>query len=217
MALKLYKENGEVKPSYEYADDGTPPSGYTDVTEDLTEWHKVKNSEAERDYLFRVGEMRRIVKALGSGDEETGFNTLNAAEKLICCEHIIGTQAQRQAIVGESGIINYAMQFGTLGFESRQMRVAVIFAKIGFELTIADENDLKYDGVSENLNDSYTIFGICGSINGESDGVYDWFKGLGMYTGIGIIDKGYTPLTMTLSQLIDYCVDVLCNGNYTLP
>ena len=37
MALKLYIENVEFKPSYKYEDDATPPSGYTE-TDDPVDW-----------------------------------------------------------------------------------------------------------------------------------------------------------------------------------
>ena len=96
------------------------------------------------------------------------------------------------------------------------MRMKGVYSKLYLELENADKDEIITDIMVNNCFTTYIEFSRYGSISNQRDGAYDWLKGLNSFAGNGFIDKGYTPLTMTLTELSEYCCDVLFNGNYTI-
>jgi len=215
--MKLYRELDQIIPAYQYLDDTADiPQGYEDVTDNVLVWGTVKQDDVNRDFLYRKEEIRRIAKAKGNDDEEAGFNTLTNEEKLICCKFEIGTHEQRLAIIGNEGIIGAYLNHQKEARACRQVRVAVVFARLNLELTEAEKMELKNESIEYDFYSQYVIYGKYGSNREfQTDGVYDWIYGLNKFTGIGVIDTGYVPANMTLQELVDYMADIFFYGNYT--
>ena len=168
------------------------------------------------DYLLRMVNISSIVSDLGGGDLDTGFNALNDEEKDICSQYSISSKAVRLIFLGEEKMLQYSKIIHQKSKEAREMRMKVIYSKLYLELENTDKDEIITDIIDNNCFTTYIEFSRYGSILGQTDGAYDWLKGLNSFAGNGFIDKTYTPLTMTLTELSDYCCDVLFNGNYTI-
>ncbi len=186
---------------------------FTDFN-DIKTWHKYGVNSF--DFIYVGTEIQSIVTVLGGGDVDAGFQTLNDEEKDICSQYSIGSKSVRLAFLGEEKMLQYSETIHQKSKEAREMRMKVIYSKFYLELENADKDEIITDIINNNCFTTYIEFARYGSVLSQSDGAYDWLKGLNSFAGNGFIDKGYTPLTMTLTELSDYCCDVLFNGNYTI-
>jgi len=168
------------------------------------------------DYLLRMVNISSIVSDLGAGNLDTGFDTLDEESKDICAQYSIGSKSKRLTFLGEEKMLQYSEIIHQKSKEARQMRMKVVYSKLYLELENADKDEIITDIMVNNCFTTYIEFSRYGSVLGQRDGAYDWLKGLNSFAGNGFIDKGYTPLTMTLTELSGYCCDVLFNGNYTI-
>jgi hypothetical protein len=167
------------------------------------------------DYLLRMVNISSIVTGLGGGDVDAGFDTLDAETKDICSQYSIGSKPKRLFFLGEEKMLQYSKTIHQQSRECREMRMEVVYSKLYLELEHTDKDEIITDIINNNCLTAYIEFSRYGSVLGQHDGAYDWLKGLNSFAGNGFIDKDYIPLTMTLTELSDYCCDVLFNGNYT--
>ena len=168
------------------------------------------------DYLLRMVNISSIVSDLGAGNLDTGFDTLDEESKDICAQYSIGSKSKRLTFLGEEKMLQYSEIIHQKSKDARQMRMKVVYSKLYLELENTDKDEIITDIMVNNCFTTYIEFSRYGSVLGQRDGAYDWLKGLNSFAGNGFIDKGYTPLTMTLTELSGYCCDVLFNGNYTI-
>jgi len=213
--MKIYIEENEDIPAIIILPDLDPiPSGFVESDNNLVSWHKY--GKKLFDFIYVATEIQSIVTVLGGGNLDTGFEALNDEEKDICSQYSIGSKPVRLIFLGEEKMLQYSKIIHQKSKEARQMRMKVIYSKLYLELENTDKDEIITDIIDNNCFTTYIEFSRYGSILGQTDGAYDWLKGLNSFAGNGFIDKTYTPLTMTLTELSDYCCDVLFNGNYTI-
>ena len=100
------------------------PTDYTDIST-ITNWHTYGEG-LNKDYKYIRDEIKLLVvdaSTSGTKTEYDGFNQLTGSEKLICCHHKIGTQAQRNSIVGESNAILLGLQYDSKMADVRKIRL----------------------------------------------------------------------------------------------
>lgn len=213
--MKLYIEENEEIPAVIILPDSDPaPIGFIESENDLVSWHSY--GKKYFDFIYVATEIQSIVTGLGGGDVDTGFQTLNDEEKDICSQYSIGSKSKRLTFLGEEKMLQYSEIIHQKSKDARQMRMKVVYSKLYLELENTDKDEIITDIMVNNCFTTYIEFSRYGSVLGQRDGAYDWLKGLNSFAGNGFIDKGYTPLTMTLTELSGYCCDVLFSGNYTI-
>jgi len=271
MAKKLYIEDTTSK-GWKYVEDGTEGAGFSSVNDSIPCWHTTSkagndytiSSYTNKDYLFHVAEIRRIVTEAGNvstisdlaapptspstgdrhrviatatgdwvgkegfiaeydttswlfkTDEEAGFDDLSTPNKLICCEHEVGSHDQWVAIVGGSNVVALAMQFGGKSYWCRAYRANNAMSVLKSNFSFDEIQSMETEAIDHNIYDSYLVHGRYGSVIGEGDGVYDWIYGTAgtKFDGVGLINKGWTPSQeASLQDVCDKVIDQLVYGN----
>ena len=213
--MKIYIEEKEDIPAIIILPDSDPaPIGFVESENNLLAWHR--HGKKYFDFIYVATEIQLMVAGLGSGDVDAGFDTLDEESKDICAQYSIGSKSKRLTFLGEEKMLQYSEIIHQKSKEARQMRMKVVYSKLYLELENADKDEIITDIMGNNCFTTYIEFSRYGSVLGQRDGAYDWLKGLNSFAGNGFIDKGYTPLTMTLTELSGYCYDVLFSGNYTI-
>lgn len=186
---------------------------FTDFN-DIKTWHKYGINSF--DFVYVGTKIQSIVSGLGGGNVDAGFTTLDNEQKDICSQYSVGSKSIRMIFLGEENMLKYSEVIHQKSKEARKIRMKVVYSKLDIELSNIEKDEIITDIMTNNCFTSYIEFSRYGSVLGQNDGAYDWLKGLNGFSGNGFIDKGYTPLTMTLTELSDYCCDVLFNGNYNI-
>lgn len=181
----------------------TLTSGWIDITNisNINKYWKDTN----KDYKYN----RDAIKALF-----TTWGSHTADEQLIFVEHKIGSHADRLARVGSSipTLVQYGLQYAKRVSESRTVRLAYAMTCLYNQLPNNAESVIPEVDV---LVYRFVFFGTDGTVQGDViEGLSDWLNGLGTFTGVGLIDKGWTTETGTLAELVDDLEEKLFKGNY---
>jgi hypothetical protein len=194
----------------------TLTTDYRDITS-IENWHTYGNNTG-RDYRYVRDRIKELVIALGSGSEATGFDLLSPQEKFIAVEHKIGSNEQRMAVVGMDNNIKLGLQYHKRVSDVRQVRAAYAIAELYNRLPDHAEeilNEIMLMG--GNLFITYAFFGREGTQEGDVyAGIVDYFYGREgtEFEGNGIAQKPWTPIGMTMLQLVDKLYDIVIKGNY---
>lgn len=204
--MKLYKENNEAIPAWAILTDADPsPTGFTETT-DIFEWDKF-GFNLGRDYKAVRDGIKKIVIDLGSGDADAGFNLLTDAGKTLCCKYKIASDAVREAFAGVSALVQYGNAYNTQMFTARAERANAVVSEIANRLPA---QKLVIMSESQTVFLNYEKFGIEGTAYGDPiSGVSDYIDGTGDFAGVGLRQKGYVPVGMTLEALCDLLINIL--------
>ena len=169
----------------------------------------------QKDYKYLRDQFKEYIKTLSILNPKTvndGFDQSSTAEKILCCEHKIGSHSQRVAVVTLANVVSFGVQYKSRTGKSREIRMIYAVALLHNYLpnnapTVLDE--------ARNPILDYYIFGREGTAQGDQEGITDYFNGLGSYSGAGLINKSWTPEGgLTMQQLITNTEDIILNGNY---
>lgn len=156
---------------------------------------------------------------------EHGFEQLTPTEKVVAVTHKAATTSQRIGTVGIDNAIGLGIQYHANAVEVRQTRMAYATGQV---LSRLPENggEVMQDIISnaDNMFITYTFFGIEGSIedgpwdspNEQVEGIADYFYGRAgtQFEGNGLVDKPWTPIGITLTELADTLYAILMSGEY---
>jgi hypothetical protein len=192
------------------------PEGYADITS-IEGWHTY-GMHTGKDYRFVRDRIKYLVKELGNGDEVVGFNALSFPDKLIACEHKLGTQDQRIGVVGIDNTVMLGLQYHSRVSGDRQVRAGYAITELYTRIPDQAEevlNDIMTMG--GNLFITYMFFGREGTLEGdEHAGIMDYMYGRTgtIFEGIGLLQKPWQPIDMTMQQLVDKLYEIVIKGNY---
>ena len=156
---------------------------------------------------------------------EHGFVLSTPTEKQILTEHKIGTTAQRIATVGADNTVMLGIQYHERSVEARQVRMAYATGEVHSRLS-PNGGIVMQDIITgaNNMFITFVFFGVEGSLeDGPWDSPDDQIEGIADYIygrsgtefdGTGLLQKGWTPNGMTLSELCDKLYDILIKGEY---
>jgi hypothetical protein len=192
------------------------PEGYADISS-IKNWH-IFGLNTGKDYRFVRDRIKEIVVELGDGDEEAGYNLLSIPDKIIATEHKIGTQPQRIATVGFDNTVKLGLLYHSRVSSDRQVRAGYAITELYSRLPNHAEEVLdEIMGLGGNLFITYAFFGREGTLEGDTKaGIMDYMYGREgtTFEGVGLLQKPWTPIDMTMEQLVDKLYDIVIGGNY---
>lgn len=190
----------------------TLPGAYRDITS-IENYYTYIN-EVSQDFKYVRDQIKQIVLDAGSGDEDTGFNTLTNPQKQICCELLIGSHAARLGFLGSHNtMVLLGLAYHKQASEARNIRFAYAIQEAHTRLP---DNAKEIPGeVSTQIID-FIYFGIEGTQEGDPEGLMDYLYGRAGTTwdAAGLINKPWTPDGITLTQLVNNLYDILHKGEY---
>jgi hypothetical protein len=188
----------------------TVSSGYTDVSS-IKNWSKHGGS-IHRDYKFVRDHIKSLFTSLG------GWGGLDAEEKQIVSQNFLSTKTQRDEIYTTEEQVDHGVIFHTKSVKSRQSRANKVIGEIINRMQPTDHSSIINDimGASQ-LLDKYINFGREGTVEGDSEGAFDYLESrVGTtYENNGFREYAYTPTGY--SDMTDFStglMDILKNGNY---
>lgn len=144
---------------------------------------------------------------------DAGVRILSASEQVICCELKIGSQAKRNSIVGAVNAEALGLAYDAKMKPVREIRLGR--AKSHLHSELPDDAGTVLDEARGAIVD-YILFGREGTVQGDSEGITDYFNSLGSWApNLGLKDKPWTPInSASMSALVTELEDIMINGNY---
>lgn len=161
---------------------------------------------------YKVVRQKIIEGVIGAG----GFSNLSTDEKEIAARWFAVVKADRDTVYTTEQQVQLGLVFHTKSVEARQARSLAVVMEIYNRLSKSDADDCLGDVVSNQLDYYYSRYGREGTESGDPEGIYDYFQSVSETTwaSTGLSSKTYTPVSGTLSELVDRIMDILKNGNY---
>lgn len=185
-----------------YIFSGSTPSDYTDITsiENLDQ----HGFSSGKDYKFVRDEIKLLF---------TTWSAHTSDEQLVFCKHKIGTQEDRNSRVGVGNAILLSLQYDGNMVDVRQTRLG--YAKTEIHSRLPNDSGDILDTARDSILD-YLIFGREGTVQGDNEGVTDYLNSVvgSGYETTGLSVQSYTPIGMSLTDLIAKVEDIILNGNY---
>jgi hypothetical protein len=170
-----------------------------------------KFEETANDYKVSRDFIKSLVLSLDP-DESTAFDLLSEQEKVIAAKHKIGTEQQRQAVLGYANHLAAMALYRYNTILVRQQRALIADTLLQNELP---NDKIAVMSVANDPLKLYTDYGIEGIDSGDSvPGISDYINSINGYETVGLSVQTYTPLNGTLNTLCNSLINILINGIY---
>ncbi len=148
---------------------------------------------------------------------------MSAEKKEIAARYFLVPNVFRNEIYTKDQQLVYGEKFHEEAVKCRVTRSNRALTIIRINLAPDDANEViddlneiydKVDGrkFARNLLRTYIDLGREGTSAGDPSGIYDYIEGTGGFTGKGLPDKGFTPIDMTIQELVNEVMNVFRNG-----
>jgi hypothetical protein len=192
------------------------PEGYVDITS-IENWHTY-GMNTGKDYRFVRDRIKQVVVDIGNGDLLLGFDSLSLSDKLIAVEHKIGTMEQRMSVVGLDNTVKLGLLYHSRVSVDRQVRAGYAITELYTRLPDDAEEILDEIMLSGgNMFITYMFFGREGTLEGDiKEGIMDYLYGREgtSFENVGLLQKPFEPIGMTMLELVDKIYDIVIKGNY---
>jgi len=161
------------------------------------------------DYKFVRDEIKKFYFSDESGSnfyELQNGDERPIEERLIFCEHKIGSHQERKSIVGQENVVKFGLQYHSKVSECKKVRLAYAIGVVHNYLPEYGE-DIKNEAFQEIT--SYLLFGDEGKLQGNKfNGISDYFRNV-------LIQKEWQPENgLTMEQVVEQAETILFKGIY---
>jgi hypothetical protein len=204
--LGFIDEETNGVPLYKISDNPVE-AGFVDITS-IENLHNFGKRVVGHDY-------KCIRDFLGTLVEDSGgFAAQNDTIKYICCIHKLGTHNEMKTFLGSQQALIALMKVykynTSISRESRAFEA---------EVTVRNELPNNHKELLTDVRDifiNYLIYGVEGIDKGDNEGLLDYLiaKVGTSWEGLGLINKAWTPETMTITELSNFLYNIIDKGDY---
>jgi hypothetical protein len=175
-------------------------------------------------HTVKVGSMQTIDKSskdykalraeLAAYVASAGFDNIPVNEQKVASEHFVVAKADRDKVHSMEDQVRNGMAFHKKSVKARSARLDAAEAELYNRLVPADASVVIDEVVA--LADKYEKFGREGTLEGDPEGLFDYIEARAgtSYDTTGLAAKSFTPVGMTLAELVTKIMDILKNGKY---
>lgn len=163
------------------------------------------------DYKVSRDFIKSIVLSLDTV-ESVAFDLLGESDKIIAAKHKIGTEQQRQSVLGFSGHLDAMATYRYNTIMVRQRRALIADTLLQNELP---NDKMAVMSVANDPLKLYTDYGIEGIDSDDTiSGIRDYVDAINVYETSGLRAQSYIPLNMSLNDLCNSLINILIDGVY---
>jgi hypothetical protein len=203
----------EIDNYYTYQLGGNSPYIIEDTV--LTGYQEITSIESLDRYGLQTGKDYKIVRwEMILQVVIKGWTNLSVPEKTIASTWFAVEKAQRDEVHTLDEQIANGMAHHENSRKVRYDRHTIALMEVLNRLSKVDSQDMLLALESNNLLRLYVEYGIEGVSRGDTEGIVDFLNSEAgtSYASNGLIEKAYTPVSGTLTELKDKILDIIING-----